>query len=173
MISIFCQPKGKTFVSDGRKVTLSSAANMRQLGPLLFIKKQVKYILMSRKQWVFGLGLVGSLVWLGLSLGQVEAGGYPTSAFQPSSLNMVSTPDKYSASVIDLVFIVAFILAFFYLLFGAVSWITSSGESGKLATAKNRMIQAIVGILILASTWAIYSFFLDVTGGNKLVIPSL
>jgi hypothetical protein len=128
---------------------------------------------MLKKQTFFIFSIVSGLFWLGVVVSPVWAGGYGLNSFQPSSVNMVSDPGKYSLNVIDLVFIVAFIMAFFYMLFGAVSWITSSGESGKLETAKNRMIQAVVGLLVLCSTWAIYSFFLQVTGGEKLVIPHL
>lgn len=95
--------------------------------------------------------------------------------FQPEVY--ASDNSKYFQGIVNLVFVVAVSLVFFYLLYGALSWITSSGDANKLLTAKNRMIQAVIGMLILASVWAIYTFVVMVMTGsadlNKINIPSL
>lgn len=104
----------------------------------------------------------------------VRVGAYSLPEFQPSGYTMVSDTGTYSRGVVDLAFVLAFMMAFFYLLFGAISWIISGGDSGKLETARNRMVQAIVGLLVLGSTWAIYSFFMYFTaGGTDVPIPQL
>ena len=53
--------------------------------------------------------------------------------------------------VINLVFIVAAALTFFYLIFGAISWITSGGDKGKVEAARNKITAAVIGLLILAA----------------------
>lgn len=59
--------------------------------------------------------------------------------------------------VINLVFIVAAAMTFFYLIFGAISWITSGGDKGKVEAARNKITAAVIGLLILAATWGIFT----------------
>jgi hypothetical protein len=59
----------------------------------------------------------------------------------------------------------AAMLTFLYLLWGAVEWITSGGESGKIESARNKITQAMVGLIILAATTALFMLlqqFLDI-----------
>lgn len=59
----------------------------------------------------------------------------------------------------------AAMLTFLYLLWGAVEWITSAGEKNKIESARNKMTQAIVGLIILAATTALFMLlqqFLDI-----------
>ncbi|KKU83623.1 hypothetical protein A2973_02705 [Candidatus Gottesmanbacteria bacterium RIFCSPLOWO2_01_FULL_49_10] len=51
--------------------------------------------------------------------------------------------------------IFAFILAIFYFITGAFHWITSGGDKAKLETARDKIIQSMVGLIILASVWAV------------------
>jgi len=52
-------------------------------------------------------------------------------------------------------FIFAFILAFMYLLIGGISWITSGGDKAHLEEARNKITQAMVGLIIVAAAWAV------------------
>jgi hypothetical protein len=140
---------------------------------LLFVKNQVKYLKMEKKvaRWVIGL-----LLSVGLVLGAqttVLAAAYPQSSFLPSPATQVVDITQYGTGLVNIVFFLSFVAAFAFLLYGAVAWITSNGESGKLETARNRMIQAVVGMLVLGSTWAIYTFFLAVSGMNLNALPTL
>jgi hypothetical protein len=45
-----------------------------------------------------------------------------------------------------------------YFLWGAIEWITSAGEKGKLESARNRMLHAALGLLILVSMLIIINF---------------
>lgn len=44
------------------------------------------------------------------------------------------------------------------LILGAIQWITSGGDSGKLQSSRDRMLHAIIGILILSSVLAVFIF---------------
>ncbi|MBI3956090.1 hypothetical protein HY339_02445 [Candidatus Gottesmanbacteria bacterium] len=57
--------------------------------------------------------------------------------------------------VISGIFLLAFIIAFFYLITGAMYWITSAGDKTKLEEARNRITHSIIGIIVVAATWAI------------------
>ena len=42
-----------------------------------------------------------------------------------------------------------------YFLWGAIEWITSAGDKGKLESARNRITQAVIGLIVLAASTAI------------------
>ena len=79
------------------------------------------------------------------------------------------------ADVLSFAILIGFILTFFFLLQGALAWISSGGDEGKVEAARNRITQAIVGLVLLASVWAIYNFVGDFVGFDptNLPIPSL
>lgn len=88
------------------------------------------------------------------------------------SLNdIVIIPDFYMTNIIEginlilrIVVVVAALLVFFYLIWGALSWITSGGDKGQTDKARQRMIAAIVGLVILSATYALYLFVLQFFG---------
>lgn len=65
------------------------------------------------------------------------------------------TLGKIIGAVVGLLLIVAFLLTLIYLILGALRWITSGGDKNQLETAHNQITQAIVGLIIVAATWAI------------------
>lgn len=113
------------------------------------------------------------LAFIGAAI--VRADGIDLKDFQPKVY--AGDSDKYFQGITNLVFVAAISLVFFYLLYGALSWISSDGDANKLLAAKNRMIQAVIGMLVLASVWAIYTFVVMVMTGsadlNKITIPTL
>lgn len=54
------------------------------------------------------------------------------------------------------IILVAGVATFLYMIYGGVEWITSGGEKGKLEEAKQKITQAIVGLTIVASAWAVF-----------------
>ncbi|MDP3724549.1 MAG: pilin [bacterium] len=73
-------------------------------------------------------------------------------------------------NVVSLIFIIAGILVFFFLLFGGIKWIVSGGDAKKTEEARNMITAAIVGLAIVALAWAIVKvleqfFGLPLTGG--------
>lgn len=79
------------------------------------------------------------------------------------------------SNLVGFLFIVAFVIAFMYLLMGGVYWITSGGDKANLESARNRIIHSLVGLVVVGSAWAIASlaaqfFCLDLT---HLPIPSI
>lgn len=74
--------------------------------------------------------------------------------------------------------LIAFILAFFYLILGGIAWVTSSGDKTNIEAARNKIIAAIIGLVIVASTWALFSLIGGAIGFNILqdqgfVVPAL
>lgn len=66
---------------------------------------------------------------------------------------------------------VAALLTFGYMILGAIDWITAGGESSKIEAGRRKIMHAIIGLVILASMWAVFmvvQYFLgiDVFGGS-------
>lgn len=71
--------------------------------------------------------------------------------------------------------IFGFIIAMIYLLTGAFHWITSGGDKTNLENARGKIIHAIVGLIVLASVWAVMTLvgqFLGIEFPN-LSLPTI
>jgi len=66
--------------------------------------------------------------------------------------------------IIQLIFLVAGIIAFLFLLLGGIKWITAGGDKGKVEEARNQIVQALIGLLIVVAAFALMLFFQEVTG---------
>lgn len=64
----------------------------------------------------------------------------------------------------QIIMAVAVILVFAYLVMAGIQYITSGGEKGKTEAARNKIISAIVGLIIVASSYAILSIVLRFIG---------
>lgn len=79
------------------------------------------------------------------------------------------------SSIVGALFIAAFLLAFFYLIQGGITWITASGDKTKLEKARDEITNAMVGIVIVGAAYALSTlvakfFGLDIA---NLPIPSV
>lgn len=59
------------------------------------------------------------------------------------------------SSIVGAMLIIASLLAFLYLVIGGIQWITSGGDKAGLEAARNKITHAIVGLVIVAASWAI------------------
>lgn len=59
-------------------------------------------------------------------------------------------------SILSFAMLIAALLVFFYLIWGAFEWITASGDKGKLEKARQRMMGAITGIIVLSAVTALF-----------------
>ena len=58
-------------------------------------------------------------------------------------------------AVISRIMPIALILLFLYIIWGAFDWITSGGDSGKVSSARNKIVQGIIGVIVLSALFAI------------------
>ncbi len=84
------------------------------------------------------------LAWL------CETNGGPTQAIG----NIIS-------ALLGLILIFGGLYMFANLVIGAIQWIGSGGDKGALESARNRIVHAIIGLILLACTWAIMILVLD------------
>ena len=119
---------------------------------------------MKNKLQKVGFALAGGVTTLAAMLPMV-------SQVQAETLKTMLDPGQFAGGnlgytalinrVINLVFIIAAALTFFYLIFGAISWITSGGDKGKVEAARNKITAAVIGLLILAATWGIFTLLVQ------------
>lgn len=83
------------------------------------------------------------------------SGGDPTGA------TGIST---FLSNLVTLIYIISVIVLLFMLLWGAFDWIVSEGDKEKLSNAQKKIINAFVGIIILAVAFAILQVLGTFTG---------
>lgn len=85
------------------------------------------------------------------------------------------TLEELISALVPLVLIIASILFVFNLLFGGIKVILSGGDKDKLDEAKRQLVNALLGLVIVFSTWAVIGLVSQFFGINLLTfeIPTL
>ena len=103
-------------------------------------------------------------------ISQVYAAGQSSLGIERPNTMKITDIGKLISSLMSVAFIVAGILAFAFLVWGGVQWLISGGDKAKTQEAGNRITAALVGLAIIAASWALiqlvsYFFGVDVLGG--------
>lgn len=82
---------------------------------------------------------------------------------------------NFVSAIVGGIIILAFIMSLLYLLTGGFMWITSAGDKTNLENARNKIIHAIIGFIVIAAIWAIMTLVGQFVGLDfkKLPIPSV
>ncbi len=72
------------------------------------------------------------------------------------------------SNVIGAITVIAGLLLIMYFLWGAVDWIVSGGDSGKVASARNKMTQAVIGMILVVLSYGLIGLIGTVVGVNVL-----
>ena len=76
----------------------------------------------------------------------------------------ISNVEKLISNVIGLVTALGALIFIIYFLMGAVSWITSGGDKGKVESARNKMITGVLGLVILVIAYSVIGFIGNIVG---------
>lgn len=99
---------------------------------------------------------------------------YSLDSFKPSSVNVSSDPSHVASSAISVVVAAAAILMFVYLLWGAIDMITAGGESEKFKKGIDKIKYAVIGLMVVAASWAVFQLVLYIAfGQDDISIPTL
>lgn len=90
----------------------------------------------------------------------------------PKELEPFTSPDptgsagisKFLTNLVGLIYILAFIVLVLMLLWGGWDWMTSEGDKEKLDSAKKKLINAIIGIILFAVAFAFIQVLGQFTG---------
>ncbi len=80
------------------------------------------------------------------------------------------------SQIITFAFVFAIIIALAFLIWGGVKWITSGGEKTGVDEARNHVVAAVVGLIIVFLSYFILNlvvFFFTGKGLNTITIPTL
>jgi cytochrome bd-type quinol oxidase subunit 2 len=72
------------------------------------------------------------------------------------------------SSILNIVMLIAALLVFGFLIMGGIEWITSGGDKGKTESARNKITSAIVGLLVVAASYALVTLVVNFLGFNGL-----
>src|SRR3989344_3048263 len=73
---------------------------------------------------------------------------------QPEQIQITDL-GKLVSSLASVALIISGILVFLYLVWGGVEWITSGGDKTKTEKAQQRITSAVIGLAIVAASWAL------------------
>lgn len=62
---------------------------------------------------------------------------------------------NFFTNLIEVIYAISMVVLIFMLIWGAFDWITSEGDKEKIDKARNKIISAIIGVVILAAAFAI------------------
>ena len=82
---------------------------------------------------------------------------------RPSSVIITDLGVAFS-NLINIGFFMAALIVFVFLILGGVQWITSGGDKAKTEAARSRITAAIVGLAIVAASWALMLVLKSVFG---------
>lgn len=110
-----------------------------------------------------------------LALATPALAQYNIGVTQPEQVKITDLGKLISTSI-SVAIIVAGILVFVFLVWGGLEWIMSGGDKGKVEAARNRIVNALVGLAIIAASWALiriigYFFGIQAGIGGPLNIP--
>ena len=85
----------------------------------------------------------------------------PNIAPQPSIANVIR-------AVINILFVVAAVIAIIFLIWGGIKWILSGGDKAGVESARNTIIAAIVGLVIVFLTFFVLTLVFTFLGFGNL-----
>jgi len=89
--------------------------------------------------------------------------GRPTSAVDPTNVEIGNIPTLF----VNLLFTLAIILAVIYLIFGGIKWITSRGDKVGVEAARKHIVAAIIGLVVVAGTFVIVQVIFQILGASN------
>lgn len=86
--------------------------------------------------------------------------------------NTIASPEAgfggFLSNILSGVMVIAVLMVLLYLIWGAIEWISSGGDKGKVEKARNRMTQAVIGLIVLAATLALMTIVQNFLGVRLL-----
>lgn len=72
------------------------------------------------------------------------------------------------STLLSAVIAIGVLAAFLFLIWGSIEWIISGGEKGKIEEGRNKIISAVIGLLVLACCYGIFKLVINVLGFDNL-----
>lgn len=85
-------------------------------------------------------------------------------ATQPGGVKTTGTTGTLIASALQIIFIFAGLAVLVFIVWAAFDWITSGGDKEKVAGARRKITNAIIGLFLLALAYFIAALVSDLVG---------
>lgn len=114
-----------------------------------------------------------SIQKIALAAGTAMSGLLASASLVMAEVNIepISTGKGYAtnfgtmfSSILNVVMLVAALLVFAYMIWGGVEWITSGGDKSKAESARNKLTAAIIGLVIIAASYAVITLVVQFLG---------
>lgn len=112
---------------------------------------------------VLGGGLASAAIKQSLCAGADAASGATTSTCTPTTGTGTSGIQNIAQRVTDVFSVIVGAISIIMIIYGGFRYITSGGDSGKVGNAKNTLIYAVVGLIIVALAQLLVRFVLTQT----------
>jgi hypothetical protein len=76
-------------------------------------------------------------------------------------------------SLVQLLFVVAVIVALLYLIYGGFRWLVSSGDKTQVASAREHIVAAVIGLVIIFLSYFILNLILGFFLGSGVSLSNL
>lgn len=110
----------------------------------------------------------------GTSLGTIGDGS--TGELGPFAGKTLSTPLAtlldYVSSIIGVMTIFASVWFLFQILYAGYEWISAGGDTKKIASSRDRITHAFIGLVIVVGSWSLLAVAGQFFGYNTLVDPT-
>ncbi len=137
----------------------------------MFKSKNIKIKnMLNKAKKIVSLALVSLMFAPLLALGQGDFMPKPSDQLGTGLADQYSFSDKSIVEVVDTigscVIAILVIVAVFYVLWAAYTFITAAGEADKIKSARDRIMYAGIGIIVALLARGIISLVLQVAGGG-------
>lgn len=89
------------------------------------------------------------------------AGGYKGVTITPGTVSAISSPGKIlkniAGSAINILLFLAGAAAVIYLIWAGIKYMSSGGDAKKAGEARTAILNAVIGIIVVVTTWTIIS----------------
>lgn len=106
----------------------------------------------------------------GTSLGNI--GGEGLGPFAKNTGNPIQTIISAISGVIGFLTVIAAIWFLIQFLIGGIGWISSAGDKTKLTSARDRITNAFIGLLVVVAGWAILAIAGQFFGWTDISDPT-
>ncbi len=75
--------------------------------------------------------------------------------------------------VTTVLFFIAAVACFMFLIAGGIGFITSGGDKGKLESSRNKIMFSIIGMIVVAASYAVWRLVLTIIGVDESINTGL
>lgn len=147
---------------------------------LLFLRQQVSASGVSTSQTSSGVIVTTNpdgTTYLSTRVTDDVATASTTTAHPNTPLNQtqIAVPAGFATTfsgllngILSFVLVISALLVFGFLIWGGFDWITSGGDKGKTDKARQKIVSAIIGLIIVAASYAILQLVIHFLGFSSL-----